>query len=124
MITRNQLSEWLEGQVSNGSFTVSPPYLIAAKDGVITPNGDIYDKGSKIFIGNGSVQAPISVDKTPDPAPTEAVLSTDNVEIAEDDVEPLDLDSMSAAELKKLAAEKGLDVPARAKKADLIKLLK
>lgn len=42
----------------------------------------------------------------------------------EPEPEPIDYASMTVSELKALAAENGLDVPSRIRKADLIELIK
>ena len=52
------------------------------------------------------------------------VVPGETVEIAEElEVESEDLSEKTAAELKAILKEKGLDVPARANKSELIKLI-
>jgi len=51
-------------------------------------------------------------------------MEVESVEIAEEmEVESEDLSDKTAAELKAILKEKGLDVPARANKSELIKLI-
>ena len=51
-------------------------------------------------------------------------MEVESVEIAEEmEVESEDLSEKTAAELKAILKEKGLDVPARANKSELIKLI-
>ena len=83
--------------------------------------GDSSDRGYSYGVGETYPRKKFS------PAPERVAFLLDGGYIAEEseemEVESEDLSDKTAAELKAILKEKGLDVPARANKSELIKLI-